>query len=477
VYINTTMSVKMLSWLLSFLGASCLTLGGLHAQLTLQIGQLPVYTPSGSTLYAAGSFNAWNEADNAYAFQANSSGVLELRLPDLAAGSYDYKLTRGSWTSVEGNASGAYRPNRSLSYDGTPTTIVLDVLSWEDLSSTNSTAASNVRILSSDFHIPQLNRSRRIWLYLPPDYASSNRRYPVLYMHDGQNLFDAATSFAGEWKVDETLNRLFAAGDPGIIVVGIDNGGASRLAEYTPWPHPIYGGGEGAAYVDFLVETLKPYVDANYRTQSAAASTGIMGSSLGGLISLYAALRHPDIFGRAGVLSPSLWFTEDIYNYTDTVAQVDPLRLYFLAGGSESANTDVIADVDRMASQLEAVAYPATLELAFHPEGQHAEWYWAREFGAAYQWLFRELTALDQHPALPVLRVFPNPVIDTLYIEQLPGAGHNWELQVFSVDGNPQQTVRWAAPALDVSQLVPGVYFAVAKNGVQQWALLRFIKH
>jgi alpha-glucosidase len=166
-------------------------------------------------------------------------------------------------------------PDRTFTFTGQPQTLNLTILSWEDVGGTNSTAAANVSILNTQFWMPELNRSRRIWLYLPPDYATSTKHYPVIYMKDGQNLFDAVTSFSGEWQVDETLNTLFANGDYGAIVVGIDNGGAERLNEYSPWNNPQYGGGQGALYMDFVAETLKPFIDANYRTLPQGATTAL----------------------------------------------------------------------------------------------------------------------------------------------------------------------------------------------------------
>src|SRR5205085_11725242 len=123
----------------------------------------------------------------------------------------------------------------------------LTVLSWEDISGSgpSSTAAANVQVLNTSFFMPQLNRSRKIWLYLPPDYYTTSKTYPVLYMEDGQNLFDNATSFSGEWQIDETLNTLHSQGNYGAIVVGIDNGGGERLNEYSPWVNATYGGGQG----------------------------------------------------------------------------------------------------------------------------------------------------------------------------------------------------------------------------------------
>ncbi|MDV7392611.1 alpha/beta hydrolase-fold protein, partial [Arthrospira platensis SPKY1] len=167
----------------------------------------------------------------------------------------------------EGNANGGFLPNRTFNFTGNPQTLNLSILTWEDLGGgSNSTAAANVQIMNNAFFMPQLNRSRRIWVYLPPDYNTSNKHYPVIYMKDGQNLFDQATSFSGEWQVDETLNTLFNQGDYGAIVVGIDNGGSERLNEYSPWVNAQYGGGQGNAYMAFVAETLKPHIDANFRT-------------------------------------------------------------------------------------------------------------------------------------------------------------------------------------------------------------------
>src|SRR5512139_2503958 len=143
----------------------------------------------------------------------------------------------------------------------------------------------HVRVIS-DVRSPQLGNTRDIHVYLPPSYRASGRHYPVVYMHDGQNLFDPETSFSGEWGVDETLERL---GPEGVetIVVAIPNMGGARCDEYSPWTDPRAGGGRGDAYLAFIVETLKPRIDLKFRTRREREHTGIMGSSMGGLISLY----------------------------------------------------------------------------------------------------------------------------------------------------------------------------------------------
>jgi predicted alpha/beta superfamily hydrolase len=141
-----------------------------------------------------------------------------------------------------------------------------------------------VKIIGSNFFIPQLNRYRRIWIYLPVSYATSGKKYPVLYMHDGQNVFDDSTSFSGEWGVDETLDTLEIKTKE-VIVVAIDNGGDKRMNEYSPYDMDRFGKGEGDLYVDFLVNTLMPYINRNYRTKKYGRNTFVAGSSMGGLIS------------------------------------------------------------------------------------------------------------------------------------------------------------------------------------------------
>lgn len=229
---------------------------------------------------------------------------------------------------------------------------------------------------------PQLGDTRNIWIYLPPDYQQESKRYPVLYMQDGQNLFDDETSFAGEWHIDETLDSLYNAGNSGCIVVGIENNGARRIAEYTPNAHPKYGGGEGEKYVDFLIKNLKPFIDSTYRTKPEAEFTGIGGSSLGGLISYYAATRHSDTFGKCLVFSPSFWIDSN-YVCWCVKSNVD---CYLYAGEKEDAG-----DVVEKCKALKPVWFAGargSLNFNFAPDGEHSERYWAKAFAHGYLWLF-----------------------------------------------------------------------------------------
>jgi predicted alpha/beta superfamily hydrolase len=206
-------------------------------------------------------------------------------------------------------------------------------------------------------------------------------------MHDGQNLFDEATSYAGEWGVDETLNALASSRGLRVIVVGIDHGGTERMHELNPWDNPAFGKGEGEQYMAFVVQVLKPWVDRHYRTRPDRRHTAIMGSSMGGLVSTYAISRYPEVFGSAGIFSPAYWLAPQVF--TDTAAHPPPptARLYFYAGGSESES--MVPDMKRMAALLQRAGLPArNVALQVDPVGRHNEAAWRARFPRAVAWLF-----------------------------------------------------------------------------------------
>jgi predicted alpha/beta superfamily hydrolase len=387
------------------------------AQVTIRINSLPASTPANASIYFASNINNWNAGDAAYTL-TQVNGVYQIVIPE-GTGIVQFKFTRGTWTSVEGGPNCEEIANRTFTFTGSPQTLNYTVQKWKDLC--GSTAASNVQILNNAFVMPQLNnRTRRIWLYLPPDYNTTSKRYPVLYMHDGQNLFDAATSFSGEWQVDETLNALHASGNYGAIVVGIDNGGASRLNEYSPWNNPQYGGGEGAAYIDFIAQTLKPFIDANYRTLTEPQYTALFGSSMGGLISTYGAVRYPNLFGKVGSFSPAYWFAlTQLNNYiTTSTTNIANLRISHVGGQNESAT--MVTNINTVTNNLFTRGLLSTnSQTKIDADGTHSEAYWRREFGAAYQWLFPNVTTRVRNTdrANVKLRIIPNPAAQYVQLE------------------------------------------------------------
>ena len=391
--------------LLSLLAAVCTRGGpapavpagrGLAIRLTV-----PPATPPGAAVYVAGTFNGWNPAAEGFRLTKRGSEYA-ITLPDSVRGPVEFKFTLGSWDRVEVTAAGGDAPNRSFTVPPTGAAAYAGtVAAWRTgpPAPRPHTATASVSILDTAFAMPQLGRTRRVWLYLPPGYATSGRSYPVLYLHDGQNVFDAATSFAGEWGVDETLDSLHALGDSGAIVVAVDNGGTRRMDEYQPWPSTDrrFGGGEGAKYVDFIVQTLKPYVDAHYRTRPDRLDTGIGGSSLGGIISLYAALQYPGVFGRVLVFSAPFFFEPRLFAMARAYRpRAGPTRFYFDTGLDEgtaelglpyrSMARSLQAMVDSLAAA--GVDTAADVRALLPADGVHAEWFWRREFPAAYRFLF-----------------------------------------------------------------------------------------
>ena len=254
-----------------------------------------------------------------------------------------------------------------------------------------STTAKNVSILKKEFKIPNLNKiSHKIWLYLPPDYSKTTKKYPVIYMLDGQNLFDTATSYAVEWEVDETLNKIFQKHRKGFIVVGIENAGMERINEYTPWSNKKYGGGKGELFINFVVNTLKPFIDSTYRTKTNAKNTALIGSSLGGLISYYGGLKNPTVFGKIGALSTSFWFSKKVIDFTKKYGNTNKVKLFLYAGEKEDGDTNYMAkDSEKMEALLLRTGFKSkNLNLKINPEGMHNEATWKQEFPEIVSWLF-----------------------------------------------------------------------------------------
>ncbi|MDO8805273.1 MAG: alpha/beta hydrolase-fold protein [Elusimicrobiota bacterium] len=248
------------------------------------------------------------------------------------------------------------------------------------------------KVITFNTAMPQLGvPGRRIWAYLPPDYGGTDRRYPVLYMQDGQNLFDPQASYCGEWGVDKALDALFREKKTkGAIVIGIDNGGAGRWDEYSPWCD-IDGAGtcRGDKYARFLADDLKPLIDKKFRTLPGREHTGVAGSSLGGTISFYIALKYPEIFSRAGLFSPTFWFARDkAVSLVKTARLKQDMRIYMDVGTKEGWHEDEYLADARAMSVLFSEKKRIAQRLVVEEGGIHNESAWAGRFPAAFLWLF-----------------------------------------------------------------------------------------
>jgi predicted alpha/beta superfamily hydrolase len=248
--------------------------------------------------------------------------------------------------------------------------------------------AQGTLVTLPDVASTELGNSRDLVIWLPPSYARSERRYPVIYMHDGQNLFDPRTSYAEPWRVDKAMERA-AQRSVDAIVVGIPNRGIERIDEYSPFVDPRAGGGKGDRYLDWVAGTVKPLIDERFRTRPDRAHTGMAGSSMGGLITMYAYLRDPAVFGFVAVLSPSLWFAGRSIFSTVAASPHIPGRIYLDIGGREGKVA--LDDARRLRDALMEKGYLPGSELRWveDPRGHHNEVDWGRRFTEAVTFLLK----------------------------------------------------------------------------------------
>ncbi len=271
-------------------------------------------------------------------------------------------------------------------------------LSWREIltDDTKHTITGNVKVIEA-FPIPQLKTERRVWIYLPRSYNEGARSYPVIYMHDGQNVFNQATSWGSEWGVDETLEQI-TIDEPALeaIVVAVDNGGDQRNDEYNFIINAEYGfGGKGDAYAEFLAKTLKPYIDSHYRTLPGPKHTMIVGSSFGAYISLYTAIRYPAQFNRVGGISFVMWQDNGAIIRLIQQSVISPtLRLYLSIGEQETDNPEfnrtAHEHIALVIQTLNAAGVKdSRIRFDVIPGGTHHESTWGPLFAEAHRWLIQ----------------------------------------------------------------------------------------
>ena len=378
--------------------------GSKNIEVFLEV-RLPNETPDEKIFIAGSSESIGNWKADGFELSRIDSLTASCRFKISRNEIFEYKITRGSWQTVEKDKNGAEIQNRKFDprgFAGKDTIeIKVDVASWSDTAKPAShTLTGDIRF-HENFQSHILENSRTISVYLPPGYKNSRRRYRVLYMHDGQNIFDAATSFSGvEWGVDEACEQLISEGkiEP-IIVVGINNND-KRVDEYTPAESTDpkrEGGGKGVAYGKFIIEELKPFIDRIYRTRSSRKNTFIMGSSLGGLISLHLAWTRPDIFGNAGIVSPALWWADsEILQRIKKEPPPKPLPKLWIDMGTEEGNShesfkECIEELSTLKSILKEKGWREGRNLkAYLAEGQnHSERAWNSRIEIILEYFFK----------------------------------------------------------------------------------------
>lgn len=349
--------------------------------------QLTTHPDDTRPVYISGTFNNWKVQDEKTRMTDLGNGRFTLEFYEHIDFPLEYKYTRGAWNQVElndyGNPTNNHRVER-------PVDIIMDkVHFWQMNGETNYPPYfPQIKVISDEFEIPQLIKTRRIAALLPHDYYETDKKYPVLYLQDGQNLFDDYAPF-GSWEVDKKLALMKRRGMGDVIIISIDHAKEERIEEYNPGGNPKLGKGQGRAYVRFLAETLKPFVDNNFRTKPDRLNTGIGGSSMGGLISIWAGFMYPEKFSKLMIFSPALWVNPNIHFHAMRFTMTLNSRVYVYAGGSESKN--MLPNVQRFKDALlkqEMNEPDLEIELSIDPEGQHTESQWGKEFPKAVEWLF-----------------------------------------------------------------------------------------
>ncbi len=340
-------------------------------------------------VYIAGNFNGWRDEDPAFRFHKLEKGKYVYEFPKYMKLTYpiQYKYTKGNWRHVELDAYGNPIRNRVLD---DPTAQIEDVVPrWlNNGASYNADLLPQKVLVDEDFYLPQLDRTRRIWALLPHDYHETDRHYPVIYMQDGQNLFDENAAF-GSWSIDKKMAVLAEKNKHEVIIIAIDHAGKERITEFAPFHTERFKRGDGRKYIHFIADTLKPFIDQTYRTLPDREFTGIGGSSMGGLVSIYAGLVRPEIFGRLLIFSPSLWMIPNIYFRAIDFSNPYDSRVYIYAGAKESEtmveNIHRLRDVVKQKKQNEAQIH---MRISIDEFGQHTEYFWSSYFPKAIDWLF-----------------------------------------------------------------------------------------
>ncbi len=350
--------------------------------------ELSTHITDDRPVFVSGNFCDWLPDLDLFRMQSVGPGQFvyefpkEISLPK----TLEYKYTRGGWDHVELSATGEGVANRTVSCSVNSKREYVPLWRWFGMPF-NPEFLPKIELLGDTFKTPKLGPTRRVHVLLPHDYADSGKHYPVLYLHDGQNLFGGGAGY-GSWEVDQKMALLAARQHHEVILISIDHAHDERIQEFT-FHRTRAGAGRGQYYLDFICRTLKPIVDRRFRTLPDAAHTGIGGSSLGGLISIYAGLIHPDVFGRLMVFSPSLWISPKIY--FDAIQFRAPVPMKIYAYGGEQESRYMVPNIQRFNEALARQQYGGNsidIHLSVDPTGTHQEAHWSREFPKAVEWLF-----------------------------------------------------------------------------------------
>lgn len=340
------------------------------------------------SVYISGNFNQWKTQDENYKMEKISEGKYQFTFPDdfYFEGEMLYKFTKGDWSAVEISEDQTRTENRvNKKSNGI---IEEFVAKWRKhwLPFKNN-FIPKIQLISEEFEIPQLNKTRKIWALLPFDYDETDEHYPVIYLQDAQNLFNEDSPF-GNWEIDKKLAVMAEYNIGKIIVIAIEHAESERATEYNVGNTKL-GLGEGKKYIRFIADTLKPFVDENFRTKPERDFTGIGGSSLGGLVSIYSGLMYPEVYGKLMIFSPSLWVIHKLDIFNVPFFEPEKTKIYLYAGGEESKSmVSLVKKFKKALLSNKLTAEKMQIQLSINEKGKHNEAYWSDEFPQAIEWLF-----------------------------------------------------------------------------------------
>lgn len=353
---------------------------GLHIILTTdEVDARPIYI--------SGNFNGWVTQDKDFVMEQIGINSYQYKFPEDFT--YPeillYKFTKGDWSDVEIDVHGNRTENRfTKMHAGIQKE---HVARWrKNWLPFKQSYLPQVKIISDEFEIPQLNKTRKIWALLPHDYDKTEERYPVMYLQDAQNLFNEKAAY-GNWEIDKKLAVMSEYKIGKIIIIAIEHAEEDRIKEYNVGK-TVLGKGQGKKYIRFVTETLKPFVDQNFRTKTEREFTGIGGSSMGGLVSIFSGLKNPETYGKLMIFSPSLWVVPELKINPKKAYSADT-KIYLYAGGDESET--MIEHVKKFQENLLSshfVKDKIKINLSINRYGTHSETYWSDEFPKAIEWLF-----------------------------------------------------------------------------------------
>jgi len=340
-------------------------------------------------VYITGNFNAWDpkdpnfkmtKIDNAHYF----IDIADDKLPDIV----EYKFTKGGWENVEIDKYDNITANKKVKKTDKESNNKVEKwrINWGPF---KKEFFPNVELIDEAFYSPQLDKTRKVWALLPYNYHETEQDYPVLYLQDAQNLFNESSAF-GNWEIDKKLALLAEYGRGNLIVIAVEHGNNDRIKEYIFDNEEVTEGAEGKKYLRFITDTLKPFVDKNYRTKKDRDNTGIGGSSLGALISIYAGFLYPEVYSKLLIFSPSLWVEPNNDFPLMKFSKAFYTKVYLYGGAKEGSR--MVERIEKFETALQTWElqdyFDFETKTSINDEGTHQEFYWSQEFPRAIEWLY-----------------------------------------------------------------------------------------